>query len=100
MSTLRRLKVIGEYDKDLMAFCQTFKNFQAEAPDLFGTEFREKALSYLAQVRELRKAKASKGQDFSKAPPQMSQRNQGGSETTRYRRDTLHTVAKLGTVPK
>jgi len=51
-------------------------------------------------VRELRKAKASKGQGVSKAPPQMSQRNQGGSETTRYRRDTLHTVAKLGTVPK
>jgi len=24
MSTLRRLKVIGEYDKDLIAFCQTF----------------------------------------------------------------------------
>ena len=38
LSTLRRVKVVEEYDKDLMSFCQNFKDYQAEAPDLFGIE--------------------------------------------------------------
>ena len=38
LSTLRRLKVVEKYDKDLMSFCQSFEDYQAEAPDLFGAE--------------------------------------------------------------
>ena len=78
LSALRRLKVIEEYDKDLMSFCQSFKNYQSEAPALFGAEFREKALQHLTQVRELRKAKSSKPQSFYKAPFQGHNGNRGG----------------------
>ena len=39
LSTLRRVKVVEEYDKDLISFCQNFKDYQAEIPDLYGVEF-------------------------------------------------------------
>ena len=64
LSTLRQLKVVEEYDKDL-----SFKDYQAEAPNLFGAEFQGKALLHLTQVRELKNAKTLKSQGYSKASP-------------------------------
>lgn len=60
MSTLRRQKVLEEYNRDLLSFAQGREaEFLAAAPQLFGPKFPGDAAEHLDQLAALRKAKAS-----------------------------------------
>ena len=62
MSTLRRQKVLEEYNKELLTFAQG-KDREAEflkaAPELFGPKFPRDATEHLEQLAALQKAKSS-----------------------------------------
>lgn len=59
MSTLRRQKVLEEYNRDLLSFAQGREaEFLAAAPQLFGPKFPGDATEHLEQLAALRKAKA------------------------------------------
>lgn len=58
ISTLRRTKVLEEYNKDLVLWAQDREaEFLKAAPQLFGPEFPKDATTHLEQVSALRKAR-------------------------------------------
>ena len=82
-TSLRRVGILEEYNKDLVSFSQESDDLFASATStLFGPSFAEKAAEHLKQLQTLRRAKGGNGknnQGFSKAPPHYAQR--GGNPT-------------------
>ena len=87
-TTLRRVNILEEYNKDLISFSQESEDlFDSTKGTLFGPSFAEKAAEHLKQIQTLRRAKGGNGkgnQGFSKAPPHYTQR--GGKSYTLQRR--------------
>jgi len=69
-SILQRTKILEEYNKQLLSFCNDREaEFKATAPQLFGQVFAKDASDYLVQLATIRKAKARSSQPvFWKAP--------------------------------
>ena len=71
-TSLRRVGILEEYNKDLISFCQESQDlFASTSGMLFGSSFAEKASEHLKQIQTLRQAKGANrsNQGFSKAPP-------------------------------
>ena len=87
-TSLRRVGILEEYNKDLVSFSQESEDLFASATGtLFGPSFAEKAAEHLKQLQTLRRAKGSgskSSQGFLKAPPHYAQR--GGKSYTLQRR--------------
>ena len=94
-TSLRRVGILEEYNKDLVSFSQESENlFSSATGTLFGPSFAEKAADHLKQLQTLRRAKGvnSKGsQGFSKAP--LHYQVQRGASPTHFNaaRVTSHT---------
>lgn len=60
MSSLRRTRVLQEYNRELVEWAQLRETkFNEAAPALFGQDFPEEVTKHLAQVDSLKKAKAA-----------------------------------------
>ena len=89
-TSLRRVGILEEYNKDLVSFSQESEDLFASATGtLFGPSFAEKAAEHLKQLQTLRRAKGSgskSSQGFLKAPPHYAQWGGGGKSYTLQRR--------------
>ena len=73
-TSLRRVGILQEYNKDLISFCQESQDlFASTSGMLFGPSFAEKASEHLKQIQTLRQARGANksGQVFPKAPRAM-----------------------------
>ena len=88
-TTLRRVNILEEYNKDLISFSQESEDlFDSAKGTLFGPSFAEKAAEHLKQIQTLRRAKGGSGKGnrgFSKAPP-PALHSAGGKSYTLQRR--------------
>jgi len=86
-TSLRRVSILEEYNKDLVSFSQESEDlFSSATSTLFGPSFAEKAADNLKQLQTLRRAKggnSKSSQGFSKAPLHCVQ--QGGKSYTLQR---------------
>ena len=75
-TSLRRVGILEEYNKDLISFCQESQDlFASPSGMVFGSSFSEKASEHLKQIYTLRQAKGANrsNQGFSKAPLRYAQ---------------------------
>ena len=79
----RRMKILEEYNKDLVSCSEEVEpDLQAAAPLLFGQSFTKQAMDHLGQVEALRKVKGKVKKVFSSPPPAKADPVAGGASLT------------------